>query len=178
VFVGVPVWSATVFASRHDADVLSMFVHAFLVGMVFNVVDWLLLDELWLGVGKPRWALPQGVAPADVLPFDHAPHFRAFLNGTWFFTVIAAFAALAAPGLVGASASGPRACAILAEDPAPILSDYGLFLDAASREPSPGVVPYDLVSPLFSHHAAKHRFVHVPKGQHAAYDPEGAFDFP
>src|SRR5690606_4095648 len=34
------------------------------------------------------------------------------------------------------------------------------------------------VNPLFSDHAGKHRFVHVPEGRQAAYDAEGAFGFP
>jgi uncharacterized repeat protein (TIGR03806 family) len=178
VFVGFPVWSATMHASKHGADFLSLFVHAFLVGMVANTVDWLILDELWLGVGKPRWALPRGVAPADVLPFEHGRHFRAFLTGTLIFAAIALIAALAAPFLSGASGSGPRASVILAEDPAPKLSDYGFFKDAAARELAEGVTPFDLINPLFSDHAGKHRFVHVPNGQAAKYDAEKVFDFP
>jgi uncharacterized repeat protein (TIGR03806 family) len=179
VFVGIPVWSATVFAARHDADLPNVFVHAFLVGMVANLVDWLLLDELWLGVGRPRWALPSGVVPADVLPFDHGRHFRAFLNGAVIFAVIALIAALAAPYLSGAASSGPRASVILAEDPAPKLSDYGFFSAAnAGAAINEGVVPYDLVNALFSDHAAKHRYVYVPKGQSATYNDTTVFDFP
>ena len=73
---------------------------------------------------------------------------------------------------------GPRANVILASDPATKLSDYGFFENAAATAPAPGVVPYDLVNALFSDHAAKHRYVYVPKGQSAAYDPDKAFDFP
>ncbi len=73
---------------------------------------------------------------------------------------------------------GPNARVILAGDPAEKLSDYGFFLDAGAREPAPGVVPYNLVNALFSDHATKHRFVHVPEGQHAKYDDTGAFNFP
>jgi len=180
VFVGIPVWSAAVFASRHDAGFLSLFVHAFLVGMTANLVDWLLLDELLLGFGKPRWALPSGVAPTDVLPFDHSRHFRAFINGTLIFAVIALIAALSAPFLAGGvGASGPHARVILAEDPAPKLSDYGFFATPiAGAAVSEGVLPYDLINPLFSDHAAKHRYVYVPKGKSATYDPENVFDFP
>jgi uncharacterized repeat protein (TIGR03806 family) len=72
----------------------------------------------------------------------------------------------------------PDMAAILAEDPAPILSDYGLFLDAGAREPAEGVLAYDLVNPLFSDHASKHRYVFVPKGKAAQYDAQGVFDFP
>ncbi len=74
--------------------------------------------------------------------------------------------------------SGPDMKAILAEAPAPKLSDYGLFTDAAARAPAEGVTPYDLVNPLFSDHAAKHRLVYVPNGKTAQYNAEGVFDFP
>jgi hypothetical protein len=70
-----------------------LFLHAFTVGMVSNLVDWLLLDELWLGVLKPRWAVPPGAEMADFVPFDHARHFRGFLTGTGLCAVSAAIAA-------------------------------------------------------------------------------------
>ena len=91
LFVGVPVWSAQV-AARTDASWVVSFVHAFLVGMTFNLTDWLVLDELWIGIGRPRWALPPGVREADV-PFDHRQHFRGFVIGTGLFAVVAALAA-------------------------------------------------------------------------------------
>ena len=67
---------------------------------------------------------------------------------------------------------------ILASAPAGKLSDYGLFSDMAAAQPAPGVVPYDLVNPLFSDHAQKHRFVFVPAGAAADYDASDVFDFP
>jgi hypothetical protein len=72
---------------------IETFAHAFLVAMVFNAVDWLVLDELWLGVGRPRWVLPPGVAPEDV-PFDHAQHARGFATGTVLCAVIGLVALL------------------------------------------------------------------------------------
>ncbi len=78
----------------------------------------------------------------------------------------------------GAGETGPNARIILADDPAPKLSDYGFFADAAAREPVAGVTPYDLVNPLFSDHAAKHRLVYVPEGEAAVYDAQDVFDFP
>ena len=74
--------------------------------------------------------------------------------------------------------AGVRDAVIVGEDPAPKLSDYGLFSDVSAREPAEGVVPYDLVNALFSDHAAKHRAVYVPKGKSAAYTESGVFDFP
>ena len=42
--------------------------------------------------------------------------------------------------------AGVRDAVILGEDPAPKLSDYGLFSDVSARKPAEGVVPYDLVN--------------------------------
>lgn len=75
--------------------------------------------------------------------------------------------------------SGPVARVILAEDPAAKLSDYGFFAKPnAGAAVSEGVVPYDLINALFSDHAAKHRYVFVPKGESAKYAPDKVFDFP
>ncbi len=74
--------------------------------------------------------------------------------------------------------TGPDAAAILADKPAATLAEYNLFADAAAREPVPGVLPYDLINPLFSDHAAKHRLVHVPDGTKASYAEPGVLDFP
>lgn len=94
VLVGGPVASTfTVAAGRGvPHDPLSLWVHAFLVGMVFNLVDWLVVDELFLGLGKPRWALPAGVSLEDVTPFDHGRHFADFIKGAIFCAVVAALA--------------------------------------------------------------------------------------
>ena len=78
----------------------------------------------------------------------------------------------------GREAGGPDMDVILADKPARTLSEYGLFRDAAARQPAEGVVAYDLVNPLFSDHASKHRLVHVPDGKAAAYRETDVFDFP
>jgi hypothetical protein len=78
---GVPVWSARVAAAEQTYGRIEIFAHAFLVAMIFNLADWLVLDELWLGLGRPHWALPPGVVQADV-PFDHRQHARGFVIGT------------------------------------------------------------------------------------------------
>ena len=85
---------------------------------------------------------------------------------------------LAACGARAGAAKGPDLETILADRPAPTLADYGLFDDAAAKHPASGVVPYDLVNPLFSDHALKDRFVFVPEGQKAAYSGTEALDFP
>ena len=90
------------------------------------------------------------------------------------------FAALLSLCLAACGASeGPHAKVILADDPAPKLSDYGFFASPNAGEAvSEGVQPYDLVNALFSDHASKHRYVYVPKGQSATYRPDDVFDFP
>jgi uncharacterized repeat protein (TIGR03806 family) len=78
----------------------------------------------------------------------------------------------------GGEVGGPDAALLLADAPAPHLADYGFFSDAAADSPATGVVPYDLINPLFSDHAIKHRFVYVPKGKAAAYSADGVMEFP
>ena len=58
------------------------------------------------------------------------------------------------------------------------LSEYNLFLDFATQTPNKGVVPYDLATPLFTDYASKHRFVYMPDGRAAQYDPERMFAYP
>ena len=91
LFVGVPLWSASV-AAGGGAGFFRLLLHAFLVGMTANAVDWLVLDELWLGLGQPAWALPPGVTPQDV-PWSHRKHFNDFLRGSILLLVIAVVAA-------------------------------------------------------------------------------------
>ncbi|RIJ25867.1 hypothetical protein D1224_01745 [Henriciella barbarensis] len=75
--------------------------------------------------------------------------------------------------------AGPDIEAILAAGPAETLADYGLFTDPSAREPSEGVISYDLINPLFSDHASKHRLIYVPEGQAAGYrGGEEVLDFP
>ena len=86
---------------------------------------------------------------------------------------------LAALLLIGASpvreVDGPR---LLAADPAPLLSAYGLFADSAGRVPAAGVVRYTLNTPLFSDYAEKFRYVWMPAGTRATYTPKGVLEFP
>ncbi len=74
--------------------------------------------------------------------------------------------------------TGPDMEVILADKPAPLLADYGLFSDKIANTPQNRVVAYDLVNPLFTDYAAKHRFIFVPKGKIVRYSSTDAFDFP
>ncbi len=78
----------------------------------------------------------------------------------------------------GRTPSGPDMAVILADKPAAKLADYGLFTDARGRDAAPGVVKYDLINPLFSDYADKHRFVFVPDGRRATYVEGDVLAFP
>lgn len=96
----------------------------------------------------------------------------------WIAGLVPAFLLLAGCGGQGASTDGPDMALLLADAPAATLADYGFFMDAGADTPVDGVVPYDLINPLFSDHAIKHRFVFVPEGKAAAYSPDAVMDFP
>jgi uncharacterized repeat protein (TIGR03806 family) len=59
------------------------------------------------------------------------------------------------------------------------LSEYNFFRGAIKDlSPNEGVLPYSLNSTLFTDYAHKARFVWMPEGTTAQYDPELAFSFP
>ncbi len=59
------------------------------------------------------------------------------------------------------------------------LTDYDFFEgDLKDMNPSEGVLPYDLATPLFSDYAQKARFIYMPPDQSANYQEEEIFDFP
>jgi uncharacterized repeat protein (TIGR03806 family) len=66
-----------------------------------------------------------------------------------------------------------------AEPPCTMLSSYRLFRGGrASQEPNERVMPYDVITPLFSDYASKARFFHIPPGASVGYSPDSPFDFP
>lgn len=68
----------------------------------------------------------------------------------------------------------------LGEVPYETLSEYNFFNgDLKDLNPTFGVLPYDLISPLFSDYAHKKRFVWMPDGTKANYDSDSKpLDFP
>jgi hypothetical protein len=90
--IGVLAASAIGAESRGTDDFTGLALHTFFVGMLFNLADWLILDELWLGLVRPRWLIPAGIDPTTI-PFEHARHFRGFLRGSLLFALIGAFIA-------------------------------------------------------------------------------------
>ena len=70
-------------------------MHGFGVSMVFNLVDLLLLDLLWLGVLRPSWAMIPGTE-AVVFRLNVSDHVRGFVVGTVLAVVIGCIAATVA----------------------------------------------------------------------------------
>ena len=66
--------------------------------------------------------------------------------------------------------------ALLAETPAPKLSDYGLI--GRGGRPAARLTAYALNTPLFSDYAEKQRFLYLPPGTHARYRSAGVLAFP
>ena len=58
------------------------------------------------------------------------------------------------------------------------LSDFSFFTDDKAQVPSQGVVPYELISSLFSDYSYKQRWVYIPEGKKASFRKDEVFDFP
>lgn len=59
------------------------------------------------------------------------------------------------------------------------LSDYEFFKGALRNlDPQPNVIPYELVTPLFTDYAVKDRFIVLPRGSHINYTAAGTLGFP
>jgi uncharacterized repeat protein (TIGR03806 family) len=58
------------------------------------------------------------------------------------------------------------------------LSATGLFSSTATLTPAPGLVEYDVNTPLWSDRALKRRWVALPAGARAHFRTDGSFDFP
>ncbi|MEP3420341.1 MAG: SO2930 family diheme c-type cytochrome [Erythrobacter sp.] len=59
-----------------------------------------------------------------------------------------------------------------------MLADFGFFADAAGTVPAPGLVPYELNTPLWSDGADKLRYLYVPEGSKVESDGDGLLQFP
>lgn len=86
--------------------------------------------------------------------------------------------AVASLTLVAAQPAPVALDLLLADEPAPNLAAYRLFVDTKATEPNARVTPYTLNTPLFSDYALKHRYVFVPPGKTIGYRAQGALDFP
>ena len=86
-------------------------------------------------------------------------------------------AALFAAALLGRP-TGVNDAAITAEGWPAHLSDYAFFTDLRVRTPAQRLMPYDLETPLFSDYAGKERYIYLPAGARAKYDPDKPLDLP
>ncbi len=79
----------------------------------------------------------------------------------------------------GRSQQGPASVPAPPAGPPKLLSAWGLFEGPpVEQRAAAGVIPYDLNTPLFSDYMTKYRFVKLPPGTAATYQPEREFDFP
>ncbi|MGD1933122.1 MAG: SO2930 family diheme c-type cytochrome [Candidatus Phaeomarinobacter sp.] len=85
---------------------------------------------------------------------------------------------VASLALANAAHAEINADAITGGKPPAVLSDFGFFDDLPAQTPAEGVLPYDLITPLFTDYAEKLRFVYVPEGEAAPYNPDDVFDLP
>jgi uncharacterized repeat protein (TIGR03806 family) len=58
------------------------------------------------------------------------------------------------------------------------LSTYRLFTDVVAQEPTPGLVPFDLNTPLFSDYTDKSRFLWIPAGEAMTWYDTATFEMP
>ena len=59
------------------------------------------------------------------------------------------------------------------------LSEYGFFENNLKDfKPSEGVLPYNIVTPLFTDYAVKDRFIYLPATKQIQYTSQGVLDFP
>ncbi|WP_337660866.1 SO2930 family diheme c-type cytochrome [Erythrobacter sp. Alg231-14] len=59
-----------------------------------------------------------------------------------------------------------------------MLADFGFFADAAGTVPVPGLISYELNTPLWSDGADKLRYLYVPEGSMVESDGDGLLQFP
>ena len=52
------------------------------------------------------------------------------------------------------------------------LSDFSFFKDSSAQIPHDEVIPYELISTLFSDYSYKQRWVYVPKNKKAKYEED------
>lgn len=68
--------------------------------------------------------------------------------------------------------------ALMAAEPAKRLSEYRLFEELRTQQPSVGLLPYTVATELFSDYAIKKRYVYLPFGTAASYHETEVFKFP
>ncbi len=58
------------------------------------------------------------------------------------------------------------------------LSETGLFASTKTLQPARGLIPYDVIAPLWSDHALKQRYIALPGTAKIGFEMENGWDFP
>lgn len=96
LLIGIPFWSGFNLAAGHPVGPGALFLDAFVVGLVANVVDLVILDILWLGLLPPRWAIIPGTEDVPFRP-EYSKHVRGFVVGSVVAAIIAFVVSFAVP---------------------------------------------------------------------------------
>lgn len=81
--------------------------------------------------------------------------------------------------MVGCNKHGGKVSLDVTSQPFKKLSEYNFFTGTLSDlKPNERILPYDLVTPLFTDYAHKARFVYVPEGKSADYDTTKVLQLP
>lgn len=62
--------------------------------------------------------------------------------------------------------------------PSPTLSGTRCYADLRTQRPAPGLVPYEVIAPLWSDGTLKRRYIALPDGSAMTFQREGAWSFP
>jgi uncharacterized repeat protein (TIGR03806 family) len=80
---------------------------------------------------------------------------------------------------VSCNTAGGKVALDVAAKPFEKLSEYNFFTGVINQlKPNLRVIPYDLITPLFTDYAHKARFVYVPEGKTTDYDTSQVLQFP
>jgi uncharacterized repeat protein (TIGR03806 family) len=97
--------------------------------------------------------------------------------------LISALIAVSACGTSSTSGSSGEAPPVSptpapAGEPYATLDEWHLFRDASKQAPAEGVIPYEVIAPLFSDFTIKRRFLWVPPGKTIGWKDLERWDFP
>jgi len=79
---------------------------------------------------------------------------------------------------LGQAADGVRDEYIIAKKFPERLSDFQFFQGMSSHLPAENVIPYELISSLFSDYTLKERFIYIPDKLVARYSKDSTYEFP
>jgi uncharacterized repeat protein (TIGR03806 family) len=128
----------------------------------------------WLALAIALPACTSGTSPAGTLPDgSQPPHNDAAAP-------LDAATPDATNGETGTTADSGSGAVTPAPEGAPYatLSEWHLFRDAVRQTPADRLIPYDVISQLFSDYTAKRRFIYVPEGSKIKYSPTDKWGLP